>query len=269
VDELREGGVALAVARMGTRPRGEDPRSIPCRSLTCALGRRAEADGEAMLRRIGVIISVGLADSLNPSTVGPALYLATAGRRVWRVMQFTIGVFAVNFVAGLVLTIGPGRSLIGLIPHPHRGVRHVLELIAGIVLLVVAVALWRGRRSLARRELPMRSGNAGGSALIAGASIAAIELPTAVPYFAVIAAIVASNATLPQEIGLLAIYNVAFVLPLLAIVVALLLAGEQADPWLQRGGAWMQRRWPVVLASLLLLVGSALAVLGGTGLVHG
>jgi cytochrome c biogenesis protein CcdA len=220
-----------------------------------------------VLRRIGVMISVGLADSLNPSTVGPALYLATVGRRVWRVTQFTIGVFAVNFVVGLVLTIGPGRLLIGLVPHPQRAVRHVIELVAGVVLLVVAVALWRGRRSLARRELPMRSGSGGGSALIAGASIAAIELPTAVPYFAVIGGIVASSATLPQEIGLLAIYNVAFVLPLLTIIALLLLAGERADPWLQKGGEWLQRRWPVVLASLLLLVGSALTVLGGTGLV--
>ena len=169
-------------------------------------------------------------------------------------------------MVGLVLTVGPGRLLVGLVPHPQRAVRHVIELVAGIVLLVVAVALWRGRRSLARRELPMRSGN-GGSALIAGASIAAIELPTAFPYFAVIAGIVASSATLTQEIGLLALYNVAFVLPLLAIIVLLLLAGERADPWLQKGGAWLQRRWPVVLASLLLLVGSALTVLGGTGLV--
>ena len=220
-----------------------------------------------MLRRIGVMIAVGLADSLNPSTVGPALYLATVGRRVWRVTQFTIGVFVVNFVVGLVLTIGPARSLIGLVPHPQRAVRHVIELVAGVVLLVVAVALWRGRRGLARRELPMRSGSGGGSALIAGASIAAIELPTAVPYFAVIAGIVASSATLPQEIGLLAIYNVAFVLPLLTIIALLLLAGERANPWLQKGDAWLQRRWPVVLASLLLLVGSALTVLGGTGLV--
>ena len=219
-----------------------------------------------MLRRIGVVISVGLADSLNPSTVGPALYLATVGKRVWRVTQFTIGVFCVNFAVGLVLTIGPGRLLLGLVPHPRGTVRHVIELVAGVVLLAVAVALWRGRRSLARRELPMRSGG-GGSALIAGASIAAVELPTAVPYFAVIAGIVASSASLPQEIGLLTLYNVAFVLPLLAIIVVLLVAGDRADPWLEKAGAWLQRRWPVVLATLLLLVGSVLAVLGGTGLV--
>jgi cytochrome c biogenesis protein CcdA len=107
----------------------------------------------------------------------------------------------------------------------------------------------------------------GGSAFITGASLAAVELPTAAPYFAVIAGIVASNASVAQEIVLLVLYNVAFVLPLLAIIMLVLFAGERADPWLQKGGAWLQRRWPVVLASLLLLVGSVLTVLGGTGLV--
>ena len=142
----------------------------------------------------------------------------------------------------------------------------MIELVAGVVLLIVAVAILLGRRSLARRELPGRGGG-GGSAFVTGTSIAAIELPTAAPYFAVIAGIVASNASIPQEIGLLVLYNVAFVMPLLAIIAVMLLAGRRADPWLQKGGAWLERRWPVVLASLLLFVGSVLAVLGGSGLV--
>ena len=222
-----------------------------------------------MLRRVGVAISVGLADSLNPSTVGPALYIATGRQRVWRVTQFTIGVFSVTVAGGVVLTIGPGRLLLGLVPHPQGTVRHVIELAAGVVLLIVAVAIFTGRRSLARRELPGRGGGGGGgSAFVTGASIAAIELPTAAPYFAVIAGIVASSASIPQEIGLLLLYNVAFVVPLLAIIAVMLLAGRRADPWLQKGGAWLQRRWPVVLASLLMFVGSVLAVLGGSGLVR-
>jgi len=219
-----------------------------------------------MLRRIGVAISVGLADSLNPSTVGPALYLATARNGVWRVTQFTTGVFSVNLAAGVVLVIGPGRLLLGLVPHPQGTVRHVIELAAGVVLLGVAAAVWAGRRSLARRELPMRTGS-GRSALLAGASIAAVELPTAAPYLAVIAGIVASSASVPQQILLLVLYNVAFVLPLLAIIVVLVFAGQRAEGWLQKGGAWLQRRWPVVLAGLLLFVGSVLTMLGGTGLV--
>jgi cytochrome c biogenesis protein CcdA len=219
-----------------------------------------------MLRRVGVAISVGLADSLNPSTVGPALYIATGRQRVWRVTQFTAGVFGVSFVGGLVLTIGPGRLLLGLVPHPQGTVRHVLELVAGVVLLIIAAAIFSGRRSLARRELPGRGGG-GSSAFVAGASIAAIELPTAAPYFAVIAGIVASSASVPRQVGLLVLYNVAFVVPLLAIIAVMLCAGRRADRWLQKGGAWLERRWPVVLASLLMFVGSILAVLGGTGLV--
>jgi cytochrome c biogenesis protein CcdA len=219
-----------------------------------------------MLRRIGVAISVGLADSLNPSTLGPALYLATAKHRVWRVAQFTFGVFTVNFLLGVLLTIGPGRLLLGLVPHPRGTVRHVIELVAGIALLAVAVALWAGRRSLARRELPGRGGG-GGSALVAGATIAAVEFPTAAPYLAVIAATVASSATVPQEIAILALYNLAFVLPMIGIVVALMVAGDRAKPWLEKGGAWLQRRWPVILAGLLTFVGAALAIVGGAGLI--
>ncbi len=45
-----------------------------------------------MLRRVGVMITVRLADSLNPRTAGPALYLATAHQVLWRVSQFTVGV---------------------------------------------------------------------------------------------------------------------------------------------------------------------------------
>lgn len=219
-----------------------------------------------MLRLIGVAIAVGLADSLNPSTVGPGLYLATARRGTRRVIQFTSAVFAVNLVAGVVLTVGPGRLLLGLVPHPQRTVRHVIELVAGLSLLGLAVLLWSGRRRLARRPLPLRDGR-GGSAWILGASLAAVELPTAAPYFAVIAATVASSLTVVQEIVVVGVYNLAFIVPLLVIIVVLLVAGERADPWLRRGGAWLQRRWPLVLAVLLLFVGSALTVLGGTGLV--
>jgi cytochrome c biogenesis protein CcdA len=219
-----------------------------------------------LLRLIGVVLSVGLADSLNPSTVGPSLYLATARGAIRRVIQFTLGVVLVNLVAGLILTIGPGRALLGLVPHPRGTVRHAIELVAGVVLLGAAVALWVGRRSLARRELPMRGGG-GGSAFAAGASISGAELPTAAPYFAVIAGIVASSANIPEQIGLVALYNVAFVAPLLAIVAALFVAGDRADPWLERFGAWLGRRWPLVLAGLLLLVGSVLTLLGGAGLV--
>jgi cytochrome c biogenesis protein CcdA len=219
-----------------------------------------------MLRRVGVALSVGLADSLNPTTVGPALVFATGPKRARRVSEFTLGVFVVTLAGGIVLTIGPGRLLLDLVPRPQGTVRHVIELVAGIVMLAVAVGLWSGRRKLARRELPgRRSGSS--SAFVAGASIAGVELVTAAPYFAVIAAISAANSSVTEKLAMLTLYNVAFVLPLLAIIGVLLFGGERADRWLSAGGDWLQRRWPVVLAGLLLFVGGLLAVLGGVGLL--
>ncbi len=220
-----------------------------------------------MLRRVGVAVSVGVADSLNPSTVGPALFLATGTKRVVRVTEFTLGVFVVTFAGGVLLTIGPGRLLLGLVPRPQGTVRHIIELVAGLALLAVAFGLWSGRRSLARRALPGRRSSKSGSAFIAGASIALVELPTAAPYIAVIAATSAANSSVPEKIAMLALYNVAFVLPLLAIIAVLLFAGARADRWLTAGGNWLQRRWPVVLAGLLIFVGGLLAVLGGVGLL--
>jgi cytochrome c biogenesis protein CcdA len=219
-----------------------------------------------MLRLAGIVLAVGLADSLNPSTVGPALYLATAPRPAARVALFTLGVFAVNLAAGTALAVGPGMVLVDLVPRPDRTVRHALELAAGLALIAVAGSLWAARRRLARRELPMRGG---GSALALGASIAAFELPTAAPYFGVIAAVVAARPSVPQAIALLALFCAAFVAPLLAILVVLLVAGERAAPVLARGGAWLQREWPVVLAVVVLLVGGGLTVAGASGLAGG
>ena len=218
-----------------------------------------------MLRLAGVALSVGLADSLNPSTVGPALYLATGRRRVLRVLLFTAGVLAVDLAAGIALTMGPGRLLLGLVPHPRSTVRHALELAAGVALIAVAAGLWLGRRRLARRTLPAGGGRTG-SGFLAGASIAAVELPTAAPYLAVIVAVAASSATRTQAIELLALYCVAFVAPLLAIVGVLLAAGTRADPVLDAARGWLQRRWPVVLSALLVLAGGALTVAGAVGL---
>lgn len=218
----------------------------------------------AIVRLAVVAASVGLADSVDPGTIGPALYLATAQRPVRRVAEFTAGVFAVNFVAGLILTTGPGGWLLRFVPRPHGTTKHVIELAAGIVLLGCAAALWLGRERLLRRDLPMPTGR---SAFVSGVSIAAIGLPAAIPYFAVIAATVASSATIPQEVVLIALYNVAFVLPLLVIVIVLLAAGRRAERQLKAIGVWVERQWPIVLAVLLLLIGGLLVLLGGTGLV--
>lgn len=220
-----------------------------------------------MIRLIGLAISIGLADSLNPSTIVPALYLATGEHPRERVFQFTVGVFAVYFVAGAAIALGPGQLLLSLVPHPSHTARYVIEVIAGAAILVAGVVLWFHRERLGDRKPPDISGGGKGTWLL-GATITIVELPTAFPYFAVIAAIVGSGLHPWRQVFLLLIFNVCFVLPLLAIVAVLAFGGARTDRLLAVGRDFLQRRWPVVLSVVAVIAGLVVIALGITGLTN-
>jgi cytochrome c biogenesis protein CcdA len=104
---------------------------------------------------------------------------------------------------------------------------------------------------------------------VVGATIAAVELPTAFPYFAAIAAIVAAGLNPLQELFLVGLYNACFVLPLIAILAVLAVAGDRAERILQRVRAYLRAHWPVLVAGLALIAGVFVTVLGVTGLTSG
>jgi cytochrome c biogenesis protein CcdA len=221
-----------------------------------------------VLRLIGLVASIALADSLNPATVAPGLYLASGERPRRAVLQFTAAIAAVNFVGGVVLTVGPGQLLLALIPHPGATLRYIAETVAGVAMLIAAVVLWIYRDRLGRQHKekaePKRR-----SPVLLGVTIAAVELPTAFPYFAAIAAIVAAGVNVAQEVTLVAIYTLCFVAPLLAIVLTLMVAGERAEQILTRARDFLQAHWPVILAVLALVAGLFVTALGVTGLISG
>jgi len=64
----------------------------------------------------------------------------------------------------------------------------------------------------------------------------------------------------------LAVYNVCFVLPLIAILTTLLVVGDKADATLNRWRDRLQHRWPAVLAVLLLGIGIVVMAFGAIGL---
>lgn len=217
-----------------------------------------------MLRLIGLCVSIGLADSLNPTTIGPALYLAGGERARSRVLQFTLGVFAVYLVGGIVIALGPGQLLLSLVPRPDAEDRHVIEIVVGATMIIAAALLWRNRERLAERQLPerMRSGR---SSAVLGATITALELPTAFPYFAAIAAIVGSGLGPPRQLVLILLFNLCFVLPLIGIVLTLWLVPAHAERLLGIGRRFLERHWPKVLSGLLLAAGIFVILLGATG----
>jgi cytochrome c biogenesis protein CcdA len=218
-----------------------------------------------MLRLIGLVVSIGLADSLNPTTIAPALYLSTGERARQNLIEFTAGVFAVYFLGGAIVALGPGQLLLSLLPHPGPHLRYLLEVVAGVAMLTAAAFLWGYRNRLARRDLPEPSPS-GKSSAVLGATITAVELPTAFPYFAAIAAIVGSGLDPLRQLVLLVIFNVCFVLPLLLIIATVTLAGDDAERMIASVRARLEAHWPEILAVLALLAGAFVTILGITGL---
>jgi cytochrome c biogenesis protein CcdA len=201
--------------------------------------------------------------------VGPALYLASGRHPRRDVLQFTLGVLGVYLFGGVLILLGPGEALLALVPHPSATTRYILETIAGGVMLVAGPVVWRARRRLVSRQ---RNGDAtprgaGRSPALLGVTITLVELPTAFPYFAAIAAIVGSGLGFVQRLVALVVYNGCFVLPLLGILGLLWLDPKRADQILATARAYIRRRWPVLVAGVALLAGAFVLALGVTGLV--
>jgi cytochrome c biogenesis protein CcdA len=194
------------------------------------------------------------------------MYLVTIDHPRRRLSEFLTGVFAVNLLGGLILMLGPGQLLLSLVPKPDPTTKHIIELVAGVALIVIAVLLWTGREALGRRKPPVFKGNRR-SGVILGAGIAAVELPTALPYFAAIAVIVGSDAAIPGQIGALIVYNAAFLAPIGAMLLTLMILGDAATQPLARVNHWVLGHWPTLLAGLASLVGVCIFVLGLAGLL--
>jgi cytochrome c biogenesis protein CcdA len=182
------------------------------------------------------------------------------------VIEFTFAVFVVYLLGGVLVALGPGHLVVAVLPHPRREVTHILEIAAGLAVVVIAGFLWVRRRPLSLRRAPM-SKTAGRGSAVLGATITAIELPTAFPYFAAIAVIAGSGVDRTGQIVLLVLFNLCFVLPMIAIFALLVLTGDRSTMTLARIRDRLRAHWPAWLAGLALLAGSVVALIGLSGVV--
>lgn len=218
-----------------------------------------------MLALALVVVSIGLVDSLNPTTIVPALYFAAGSRPGRRTLGFAAGVFAVNLLGGAALLLGPGRIVIAALPHPGDRTQNFIELALAAAALAAAVTVWFARKRLQDRFAASRERASRGS-LIAGATIAAVELPTAVPYFGVIAAVAASRASAPLQLAMLVLFNAAFVAPLALIALLGHLSSDRAPERMNDVHTFIVAHLGGLLAVLLVVIAVALAAVGAVGI---
>ncbi len=211
--------------------------------------------------------SIAFADSINPSTLIPGLWLASRPSG-GKLTSYTFGVFAMYLAGGLVLVFGPGPALITMLGHVRGPIEHGLEAAGGMLALGFALVVWRSRHERADRPR-IRRCQTRRSAFGLGAGIMAIELPTAFIYFGAISAILAARAAAPAEISLLTTYNAVFVAPLLGLIVVRHFGAARAERWLTAAEVRLQSVAQYALTGIASVAGAALLAIGLTGLVLG
>ncbi len=195
------------------------------------------------------VVAIALPDSLNPSLIAAAAYLALGPHPFRRTLAFTIAAFVVTLVGATLVALGLGDLVVSLLPTLSRSLKWQLLAVLGVALAIGGVVLWFRRNSLAG-EPPSHREAASGSAIVMGGGIAGVEFLTAFPYFAAIALVVGSSESSAAKASLIVLYDVVYILPLVAIVVACGLLGDRAGQSLAPVADWISTRWPIVVAPL-------------------
>jgi cytochrome c biogenesis protein CcdA len=209
------------------------------------------------------VVAIAAPDSLNPSLIVAAVFLTLGAHPIRRSLLFTITAFVVTLAGGLAIALGLGDLILSLLPKLSRTAKYDVIVAVGVLVMVGGAVIWWRRDALASEPSDAHSDPAqGGSALLLGAGIAGVELLTAFPYFAAIAMVIGSSVSAPGKVFLLVLYNVIYVLPLIAIVVVRAIMGEKGSEMLIPVSAWIETHWPEVAAPIAGLAGAALTVYG-------
>jgi cytochrome c biogenesis protein CcdA len=213
-----------------------------------------------MTELIAPILLFGLADSLNPATIAVAVVLATGRGPVPRLLLYTLGTGVTYFLGGLLLVLGPAGILHALLHRKPTTAGHVGEVVVGVIGLAATAWIWTRKPESVEKRVPTDVSPP--RALLIGAGITLVDLPTALMYFGAIALIARANIASAAEVGLLIVFNLAYVVPLLAVTVIAGVLGPRAEPVLERLRAFVGR-WGHRLLALLTGGGAAYILVKG------
>jgi len=209
------------------------------------------------------VVAIAAPDSLNPSLIVAAVFLTLGAHPIRRSLLFTLTAFVVTLAGGLAIALGLGDLILSLLPKLSRTAKYDVITAVGVLVMCGGAVIWWRRDALAAEPSDAHRGpSQGGSAVLLGAGIAGVELLTAFPYFAAIAMVIGSSVSGGGKVFLLVLYNVIYVLPLIAIVVVRAIMGEKGAELLVPVSVWIETHWPDIAAPIAIVAGAALTVYG-------
>lgn len=207
---------------------------------------------------LAYIVAIAAVDSLNPTAL--QIYLLTTPKPVGRSIALISGIFVAYWTVGLLATVGLAR-LIQWVFLTYSEWISLIQCILGTALLYVGWTL----NSSSNAHQPLK--NKPNSlqpihTFFLGMSVTLLEAPTALLYIAAIERIAQAKLSFYDLAGVLSIYNLVFVMPLIGLLSIYIAFQDRRTELLKRINQSITKWTPKILRVLLLVTGSVLLVSG-------
>jgi cytochrome c biogenesis protein CcdA len=204
------------------------------------------------------ILVLAAVDSVNPTSITGAIYLAGSGQTV-RLRGFVLAVFSTYLLLGLALTLGPAAALRSALGAAPTLFGPAVEVAAGGVLVGIGIRSWRqGRLSCAgSAPTPVTQGRSG---LTLGVVATLADLPTAGPLLIASALVAGTHANVWAQGAALGLYDFVYVLPLIAVALGRLSSRRPSGATPRRRNGLLARA--NALAAVCVAVGALIVCEG-------
>jgi cytochrome c biogenesis protein CcdA len=203
------------------------------------------------------LIPLAAIDSLNPTTTALQIYLLITPKPLVRSITFILGIISGYWTAGLLIALGFSKVIVNVINSADR-LTYVIQFIIGIVLIIVGFRLNQsfGKQATIKHPKSLKPM----STFVLGAVATLWDFPTALPYIIAIERIVGAKLSLLKLMGVLGLYNLVFVLPLLVLLGIYIMMGNKSAVLLERINKQISKWSPKVLQVLMVCLGLVLVI---------
>jgi len=206
-----------------------------------------------MIELIPGLAPLLIVDVLNPVLFALLVLAVSSEKPLANSIAFLAGHTSAYFVSGVVIALGL-EQITDRLSHPLP-VDFAIELIIG---LFCVWAAFKSRDGKASEEKNPEGQLTPAYCFGYGAIINFIGVPFALPYFAAIDQILKADLTVESSVLVLAIYNIAYVVPFLLVPVAVAVVGDSCKPVLEKINNLLGGLVDKLMPILLFLIGAAL-----------
>jgi cytochrome c biogenesis protein CcdA len=202
------------------------------------------------------LVAIAALDSLNPTAIALQIYLLSTPKPIGRSISFIAGVFSAYWISGLLVILGLRKLIMTVIANadfslsePHL---YTIQFLIGLILLIAGFRL-KISNSANREKHPKKLTL--DRTFLLGMAMTIVEFPTALPYLAAIEQIARAKLDLVSIMGLLGLYNLVFVSPLIMLVIIYIIFQQQSTRVLHRINRSIAIWSPKILRILMLGLG--------------